>query len=127
MTRSDPFLLTEDEVWMAELLMQYLILAIDNAPDSSSVGHSFSINKPSNCLNLAESHFKMLSGVCMEFCIVTRQLDLLFGPIFHCFYKAWFINVFLDIIETYVLCDKLKYIAPEAMVLYVAHCKDMKD
>lgn len=29
--------------------------------------------------------------------------------------------------ETYVLHDKLRYIAPEAMVLYVAHCKDMKD
>ncbi len=72
MTRSDPLLLTEDKVWMAELLMQYLILAIDNAPDSSPMGHSFSINKPSNHLNLAESHFKMLSGVCMEFCIVTR-------------------------------------------------------
>jgi hypothetical protein len=105
--------------------MQYLILAIDNAPDSSPVGHSFSTNKPLNHLNLAESHFKMLSGVCMEFCIVTRWLDLLFDPIFCCFYEAWFINVFLDVMD--VLHDKLKYIAPEGMVIYVAHCKDMKD
>ena len=29
--------------------------------------------------------------------------------------------------ETYVLRDYLQYIAPEAMVLYVAHCKDIKD
>ena len=29
--------------------------------------------------------------------------------------------------ETYVLHNKLKYIAPEAMVLYVAHCKELKD
>ncbi len=29
----------------------------------------------------------------MEFCIVTRRLDLLFGPIFRCFYEARFINV----------------------------------
>ena len=112
---------------MAELLMQYLILAIDNAPDSSPVGYSFLINKPLNCLNLAECHFEMLSGVCIKFCIVSRQLDLLFGYIFHCFYEALFINVFLDVVETYVLFNKLKYIAPEAMVLYVAHCKDMKD
>ena len=122
MTRSDSSHLTEDEIWMAELLMRYLILAIDNAPDST-VGQSINFNR----LNLAESHFEMLSGVCLEFCIVTRRLDLLFGPIFRCFYEARFINVFLDVMETYVLHDKLKYIAPEAMVLYVAHCSDMKD
>jgi hypothetical protein len=66
MTRSNPSLLTEDEVWMAELLMRYLILAIDNAPDSSPMGHSFSINKIPNRLNLAESHFEMLSGKAMS-------------------------------------------------------------
>lgn len=66
-------------------------------------------------------------GVCTEFCIVTRRLDLLYGPIFRCFYQARYINVFLDILETYVLNDRLRYIAPEAMVLFVAHCKDMKD
>ena len=121
-TRSDSSHLTEDEIWMAELLMRYLILAIDNAPDST-VGQSINPNR----LNLAESHFEMLSGVCLEFCIITKRLDLLFGPIFRCFYEARFINVFLDVMETYVLHDKLKYIAPEAMVLYVAHCSDMKD
>ncbi|KAL3810112.1 hypothetical protein ACHAXA_008245, partial [Cyclostephanos tholiformis] len=124
---TDPLMLTEDEVWMAELLMRYLILAIDNAPDSSPMGYSASTNNIPHRLNLAESHFEMLSGVCIEFCIVIRRLDLLFGPIFRCFYEARFINVFLDVMETYVLHDKLKYIAPEAMVLYVAHCKDMKD
>lgn len=125
----DPDLLTEDEIWMAELLMRYLILAIDNAPESSAVEFSFSNNKlpDRSRLNLAESHYEMLSGVCMEFCIVTRRLDLLFGPVFRCFYEARYINVFLDVMETYVLNDRLKYIAPEAMVLFVAHCKDMKD
>lgn len=29
--------------------------------------------------------------------------------------------------ETYVLHNKLKYIAPEAMVLFVSHCKELKD
>lgn len=51
----------------------------------------------------------------------------MFGPIFRCFYECRYINVFLDVLETYVLNDRLKYIAPEAMVLFVAHCKDIKD
>jgi len=67
------------------------------------------------------------TGVCIEFCIVTRRLDLLFGPIFRCFYEARYINVFLDVMETYILNDRLTYVAPEAMVLFVSHCKDMKD
>lgn len=29
--------------------------------------------------------------------------------------------------ETYILNDRLQYVAPEAMVLFVAHCKHMKD
>jgi hypothetical protein len=119
--------LTEDEIFMAELLMRYLTLAIDNAPESSQLEMSYSSGKASGQMNFAQSHFEMLSGVCIEFCVVTRRLDLLFGPIFRCFYEARFINVFLDIIETYVLNDKLKYIAPEAMVMFVAHCRDMKD
>ena len=61
MSNNDPSsLLTEDEIWMAELLMRYLILAIDNAPEteSSSSPMEFSFSR----LNLAESHFEMLSG-----------------------------------------------------------------
>eukprot|EP00986_Skeletonema_menzelii_P012485 scaffold6898_cov128-Skeletonema_menzelii.AAC.2 len=119
--------LTEDEIWMAELLMRYLTLAIDNAPESSQLEMSYASGKASSQMNFAQSHFEMLSGVCIEFCVVTRRLDLLFGPIFRCFYEARFINVFLDVMETYVLNDKLTYIAPEAMVMFVAHCRDMKE
>ena len=67
-TSPDPSLLTEDEIWMAELLMRYLILAIDNAPEStpSLMEFSFSGNNMTNRLNLAESHFEMLSGKIMQ-------------------------------------------------------------
>ncbi|KAL3802605.1 hypothetical protein HJC23_011929 [Cyclotella cryptica] len=120
MSLANDSLLTADEIWMAEILVRYLLLAIDNAPEPEMI----SSNKR---LNLAHSHFEMLSGVCLEYCVVMKRLDLLFGPIFRCFYEARYINVFLDVMETYILNDRLRYIAPEAMVLFVAHCKDMKD
>ncbi len=53
--------------------------------------------------------------------------DLLYGPIFQRFYEARYINVFLDVMESYILNDKLKYVAPEAMALFVEHCKEIKD
>ena len=36
---------------------------------------------------------RLCAGVCLEFCVVTRRLDLLFGQIFRCFYEARYINV----------------------------------
>ncbi len=37
------------------------------------------------------------------------------------------IQIFFDVMKTYILNDKLQYIAPEVMVLFVTHCKEMKD
>jgi hypothetical protein len=65
----------------------------------------------------------MLAGVCVEFCVVTRRLDLLFGSIFRRFQSVGYTSVFLDVLEPYVLNDKLAYIAPEVMSFFVDHCK----
>jgi len=81
MTRVDPSLLTDDEVWMAKLLMRYLILAVDNAPDSPQVVPSSSNNKMMNRLNLAESHFEMLSGNRLRDSVLA-----LYSRISHCFH-----------------------------------------
>jgi len=117
---------SEDEEWIAKLLIRYLSLAVENAPepltslpstpDRSSVSAS-------GRLDLAQSHFQMLAGVCIEFCVVTRRLDLLFGPVFRRFLSVGFLPVFLDVLEPYILNDKLDYIAPEAMAHFVEHCK----
>lgn len=69
----DPSLLTEDEIWMAELLMRYLILAIDNAP-VEPMELSFSNSRLPNRHNLAESHFEMLSGETLFWLIVWDPL-----------------------------------------------------
>jgi len=48
---------------------------------------------------------------------------LLFGPIFRRFLISGYLTVFLDVLEPYVLNDKLAYIAPEVMSHFVEHCK----
>ena len=104
--------LSEDEEWVAKLLIRYLNIAVDNAPAADyDLG------------DLAQSHFQMLAGVCVEFCVVTKRLDLLFGPIFQRFHSVGFLHVFLDVLEPYILNDKLDYIAPEAMAHFVEHCR----
>jgi hypothetical protein len=114
---------SDDEEWIAKLLIRYLNLAVENAPESSGDARSPYSQTLATRIDLAHSHFQMLAGVCVEFCVVTRRLDLLFGPIFRRFQSVGFIAVFLDVLEPYVLNDKLSYIAPEVMSYFVEHCK----
>jgi vacuolar protein sorting-associated protein 8 len=117
---------TDEEEWIAKLLVRYLNLAVENAPDVSvdpSTSTPYSTQAVSSRIDLAQSHFQMLAGVCVEFCVATRRLDLLFGPIFRRFESAGYVAVFLDVLEPYVLNDKLKYIAPEVMSYLVEHFK----
>lgn len=101
---------SEDEEWIAKLLTRYITIAVENAPELTE-------------FELAQSHFQMLAGVCVEFCVVTKRLDMLFGSIFRRFHAAGFASVFLDVLEPYILNDKLDYIAPEAMAHFVEHCR----
>lgn len=111
---------SEDEEWIAKLLIRYFNLAVDNAPTTDMEN---SMSPSTGRYDLAKSHFQMLAGVCIEFCISVRRLDLLFGPIFRRFLDVGYASVFLDVLEPYVLNDKLSYVAPEAMAHFVEHCK----
>ena len=115
---------SEDEEWIAKLLIRYLNIAVENAPETSADIPDFASELQ---LDLAQSHFQMLAGVCVEFCVVTRRLDLLFGPIFRRFHSVGYLTVFLDVLEPYILNDKLDYIAPEAMAHFVEHCRATND
>jgi vacuolar protein sorting-associated protein 8 len=118
---------SEDEEWIAKLLIRYLNIAVENAPEAMSTSHPLDTSTGSfpgeAQIDLAQSHFQMLAGVCVEFCVVTRRLDLLFGPIFRRFHSVGYLSVFLDILEPYILNDKLDYVAPEAMAHFVEHCR----
>ena len=120
-----------DEEWIAELLLRYLNLAVENAPESTldpSVAFGKSSDKrQSSRIDLAQSHYQMLAGVCIEFCIVTRRLDLLFNDVYDRFRDSGYTAVFLDVLEPYVLNDKLQYIAPTVMSQFVEHCKVTND
>jgi len=123
---------SKDEEWIAELLLRYLNLAVENAPEStldrSTIFNKSSSRRQKNSrIDLAQSHFQMLAGVCIEFCIVTRRLDLLFNDVYQRFRDSGYTDVFLDVLEPYVLNDKLQYIAPEVMSQFVEHCKTTND
>ena len=98
-----------------KLLRRYVALAIDNAPGRATEG---------GALDLARSHFQMLGGVCVEFCVETKRLDVLFGEIYESFLGCDRADVFLDLLEPYVLSGKLRRLAPEVMKAFVEHFRD---
>lgn len=63
---------------MADLLLRYVKLAMENAP----VQRSNPRGKRSGKIDLQQSHYQMIGGVCVEFCVELNRLDLLFGEVF---------------------------------------------
>ncbi|TMW56924.1 hypothetical protein Poli38472_002849 [Pythium oligandrum] len=108
---------------VADLLMEYVRLAIANAPSSTatttSSGPSWAKNNLK--LDLAKSHYQMLAGVCIEFCAIINRTDLLFGEIFKRFKDAGKTDIFVELLEPYILADRLRSLSPEVMQAFVTH------
>ncbi|KDO25972.1 hypothetical protein SPRG_08625 [Saprolegnia parasitica CBS 223.65] len=94
---------------VADLLMDYVRLAIGNAPSSSSVA------------DLAISHYQMLAGVAIEYCAQIHRTDLLFGDIFKRFQDVEKAHVFVGLLAPYVLNDQLQVLSPTVLDAFVAH------
>lgn len=113
---------------VADLLMEYVRLAIANAPatttatTATTTTTTFSgFNKTGLKLDLAKSHYQMLAGVCIEYCAIVGRTDLLFGEIFTRFKEAGKSDVFVELLEPYILSEKLRSLSPLAMQEFVRH------
>ncbi|KAL4086763.1 hypothetical protein PRIC1_013824 [Phytophthora ramorum] len=110
---------------VADLLMEYVRLAIANAPGSTAAaGGELSLNKIGMKLDLAKSHYQMLAGVCIEYCALIGRTDLLFGEIYTRFKDANKLSVFVELLEPYILSEKLRNLSPVAMEEFVKHFSD---
>lgn len=98
-----------------DLLRRYVALAVANAPARRT---------GSRPLDLARSHFKMLASVCVEFCVAVDVLEVLFDDVYRAFQKAHREDVYLDLLEPYILSDKLKRLAPEVLQALVERYRE---
>lgn len=69
----------------------------------------------------------MIANVVIEYCVVTKRLDLLFGEIFTAFVGAEQSHTFVDLLEPFVLADQLTYISPLVMSTFVEFCRMSND
>lgn len=110
---------------VADLLMEYVRLAIANAPTASTSSANGNVppafSKTGLKLDLAKSHYQMLAGVCIEYCSIIGRTDLLFGEIFTRFKDAGKMDIFVELLEPYILSEKLRSLSPEVMQEFVKH------
>ncbi|OQR91809.1 vacuolar protein sorting-associated protein 8 [Achlya hypogyna] len=93
---------------VADLLMDYVRLAIGNAPAG-------------NGTDLAVSHYQMLAGVAIEYCAQIHRTDLLFGDIYKRFEEVGKAPVFVALLAPYLLNDQLHVLSPAVLDAFVEH------
>jgi hypothetical protein len=62
--------------------------------------------------------------MCIECCQLIGRNDFLFGEIFDKFKTAQVEGIFLELLEPFLLQDKLKSLNPEIMQLFVEHYRE---
>jgi hypothetical protein len=66
-------------------------------------------------------HYAMLGGVCVDYCVTIGRTDLLFGPIFDRFQQEGRLPILLELLEPYILNDRLRFLPPVVMKAFVEH------
>jgi len=93
---------------IADLLSEYVTLALSRTPHSPSP--------------VADSiYFKELAGVCLEYCITIGRTDLLFGDIFAQFVSANQGPLFLELLEPFILNERLRVVNPVILQAFLDH------
>jgi hypothetical protein len=122
--------MADSDEWITMLLLRYLKLAVENAPVSHSISRWQAEGLSSAAtgrVDLTLSHYTMLAGICIEYCIGTRRLNVLYQQVYPTFLQSGYDSVFFNVLEPYALKDALKYMSPEVMAAFVENCKRSGD
>lgn len=72
-------------------------------------------------LGTPSSNLTQLASVCIEYCLAIRRTDLLFGEILTNFQSTGNTGVLLELLEPYIVHDKLNHLNPGVMKEMVEH------
>eukprot|EP01132_Coremiostelium_polycephalum_P006682 gene6682-8267_t len=68
--------------------------------------------------------YEQLALICIEFCVVIKRTDLLFGEIFNYFSESNMTGTLLEFLEPYILNDRLTHLDPEVMQFMMSHYQE---
>jgi len=97
--KNDAFFENRNKVYTERYIRKYVELAVSQPALIANSSISTLVMANSS----AKSHFHLVSGVCIEFCMAARRFTLLFGEIFDAFLDVRQENLFLEALEPYIL------------------------
>ena len=132
--------ISEDEEWVVVLLLRYVHLAMENAPEEkwfSEISRLLILMVIAEVLPLqlqpmVGSTLTIAISRCLWVCMLSstyQQIGLIFSFVeVYCSFTSVERNgLFLDVLEPYVLNDRLIYATPEVMANFVEHCHGIDD
>eukprot|EP00698_Gefionella_okellyi_P019588 TRINITY_DN6022_c0_g1_i1.p1 TRINITY_DN6022_c0_g1~~TRINITY_DN6022_c0_g1_i1.p1 ORF type:complete len:1522 (-),score=360.42 TRINITY_DN6022_c0_g1_i1:629-5194(-) len=99
---------------IAELLVEYMRDAMDRVPQSTGL-------PAGQLLPAAHKHYEQVGAVCVEYCVSISRTDLLFGDIFAKFCDIGQSGLFLELLEPFLLNDKLDVLDNGVLMAMVLH------
>jgi len=100
-----PSLLSANAQEVDKYILTYAELAVKQPTIASRAAASTTVQQNRN-------HYHLVSGVCMEYCIACRRLELLFADIYRIFKVAQQHAVFLESLEPFILSQEINSLPP---------------
>ncbi len=107
---------------LERILLDYADISLADLKDSS---RQLENNARTND-RFSTSPYQIVGGVCIDFCSTVDRTDLLFGQIYEQFCAAGVDkqNIFLELLEPYILNDRLHAMPATVMQAFVEHYSD---
>lgn len=96
---------------IVQLLMSYVDLGLGGSRGYAAGRSNQSGNR----------HLQLIGGVAIDYCVIIERTDILFQDIYLKFVQAGGAGVFLELLEPYILNDKVSYLSPETMKDFVEY------
>lgn len=113
-----PLLLKTNAERIESCVINYVTLAIQHSAITSvsNRGSFGAIVKQSNAVS--KTHYHLVAGVCIEYCVLIGRLDLLFNRIYGMFVSFDLQAVFLMSVEPFILAGRITSLPNSVMVDY---------
>ncbi|GAM21166.1 hypothetical protein SAMD00019534_043410 [Acytostelium subglobosum LB1] len=70
--------------------------------------------------------YQQLALIAIEFCVDIKRTDFLFGEVFNYYVEAGMVGTILELLEPYILRDRLTHLNPEVMQYLMSHYQERK-
>lgn len=93
-------------------IIRYVELAVKQSAHSHGGPASNSNSTSAGVAAQSKNHYHLVSGVCIEYCVASSRMDVLFAQVYSLFKAAQQHYIFLEALEPFVLAGEIRSLPP---------------